>query len=67
MFPVTDFLEIGKVGRIVLFFCYTPVGYFCGTKQNKQILNKQLRFLYCAPIRMLKQKKLVVLFIDKKN
>ena len=42
------------------------VGYFCATKQNKQILHKQYRFSYCAPMRMLK-KKLALLFIDKKN
>ena len=43
------------------------LGYFCATKQNKQILHKQYRFLYCAPIRMLKQKNLAPLFIDKNN
>ena len=43
------------------------LGYFCATKQNKQILHKQYRFLYCALIRMLKQKSLALLFIDKKN
>ena len=43
------------------------LGYFCATKQNKQILHKQYRFLYCAPIRTLKQNNLALLFIDKTN
>ena len=61
MFPVTDFLQIGLVPIFFFFFCYTllgdaHVGYFCAAKQNNQILHKQYRFSYCAPIRMLKKK-----------
>ena len=63
-----------RVGRSVfLLLDYTllgdaHVGYFCAAKQNKQILHKQYRFSYCAPIRMLKKSLASkLLFIDKKN
>ena len=36
------------------------------SKINKFCINSTV-FLYCAPIRMLKQKSLALLFIDKKN
>ena len=47
--------RVGRSDFFFAFFCYTllgdaHVGYFCVTKQNKQILHKQYRFLYCRSV-----------------